>query len=819
MTWPTIPNTFVGGTKAIATQVNADFTALKNAISSRKDHLTSDYTVTDTDGYRVINVTTGNTTRTITLPTAADNDQRIITVTKIDSGTGAVVIDGEGSETVDGQTTFTLDRQYDSATFQCNATAWIRISGGNTPTHGFVGQSSAPSTPGSGLYKTYVSTSDGKLHVVDSSGNDTAVGSGAGSGRNYLSEWFDGVKSVAVTNVGGGVIGTVATANITISTTNWLAYDTSLLTIANVTSAGIRGDAMTNSGAKSLKLDHVSAGAAFVQTPCFQLDLMDYGKPVSVSLDVSGMAGSDDYQVYMVRYNSSGTYQEQILIAGTASATSPYSAQLPTGTAKFQGFFVAGSTTTDYYSLRFYRNDAADTTDVPIDSLYVGPDTVVQGAPVTDWVTSTPTVTNDGSNSTRTNAMKHRQVGDTLEIELYLPWTGAGAAGTLSVTLPNSYAADSTKVGSTAAGMIGTYSWFDNGTNIRTGSVFLASTTTFTFTLDSATTNQLGNEFANGDVLRCKVSVPIVGWSSNVTMANRAVEEYAYSTGTSTAADDTSGFGYGTYGSPFYTITALVAKRVQFTTPILSTDRIILEYTKDSGVTWGEVGSNDADTINKFTRQNTVFYGMHWYGVSGSTTQIDVQFGTYRKVTNTTYAGAGSDWSTLSGSPTTYRWRVRKVSGGAAVGYPISARNIVGDVTGTVTPSGYLGEMPGTEDAGTNGSAYSTRNTTAGTVTAALSILSSKVLNKGTYLVGYNGSFYQNSGSGKEFDYYLDIGGSAVTGTFKKDMTTGTYYSIGFSPIPVVITADSVTVAAKGNFTAAATSAGDLHELYVVRIA
>lgn len=87
----------------------------------------ADYTVLDTDGYRHIDVTTGSTTRTITLPTAADNTDRLITVMKADTGTGFVTVDGEGAETINGKTTYQLFGQYDSVTLRCTGSAWLVI--------------------------------------------------------------------------------------------------------------------------------------------------------------------------------------------------------------------------------------------------------------------------------------------------------------------------------------------------------------------------------------------------------------------------------------------------------------------------------------------------------------------------------------------------------------------------------------------------------------------------------------------------------------------------------------------------------------------
>jgi hypothetical protein len=85
----------------------------------------ANYTITDTDGVSVVAVTTSTTNRTITLPTASANTYRIITVKKVDSGSGTVTVDGEGSETIDGETTYTLTDQYSTVTLICDGSEWF----------------------------------------------------------------------------------------------------------------------------------------------------------------------------------------------------------------------------------------------------------------------------------------------------------------------------------------------------------------------------------------------------------------------------------------------------------------------------------------------------------------------------------------------------------------------------------------------------------------------------------------------------------------------------------------------------------------------
>ena len=87
------------------------------------------YTVLDGDGYDVIivgqsaDMTAG---RTVTLPTAADNNNRRLTVLKGDTAAFDVTVDGEGSEVVGpgGATTVVFGTEGSGATFLCDGTEW-----------------------------------------------------------------------------------------------------------------------------------------------------------------------------------------------------------------------------------------------------------------------------------------------------------------------------------------------------------------------------------------------------------------------------------------------------------------------------------------------------------------------------------------------------------------------------------------------------------------------------------------------------------------------------------------------------------------------
>ena len=68
----------------------------------------ADYTVIDTDRIRVVLVTTGAADKTITLPTASTNTNRSITIKKVDSGAGGVILSG----TVDGSSSTSINKLY-----------------------------------------------------------------------------------------------------------------------------------------------------------------------------------------------------------------------------------------------------------------------------------------------------------------------------------------------------------------------------------------------------------------------------------------------------------------------------------------------------------------------------------------------------------------------------------------------------------------------------------------------------------------------------------------------------------------------------------
>jgi len=536
------------------------------------------------------------------------------------------------------------------------------------------------SSPPSGVDK--IINRNGVLYLKNSAGGETPIGSSSG-GKNYLAKQSDASAAV-------GTVSLVADGgNITVSGTfpnvssAWYA-DAGLSPIAISPDNTLRGTSNYLTALTSFS----AAGAVYVQTPAFNIDGEDLGKALAVQFDVAGNTTADDWDVVAVRYTSAGVFGALIPIAGIASTTTgTASAQVPTGTTTFRGFFITNSTASDVYSLRWRRRAGA--VAIRFDNLIVGPNSVMLGTAITDWQSYTPSFT--GITATGVSFF-YRRSGDSLDIAGSFTVATASAV-TFSVSIPSGLVINSSKVTSAnetiKGGIIGatglTFAFIGVDPSVSTSLLY-------NITNASPITKTLGTSFAAGETTMNALAIPITGWSSNVTMADRAVGEYVSNgaaAGVSTT--DTSDFKYGAAGSQIGAITANHAKRVRFQTVVQQSDTFFIEIRDPQTNIWGPLG-------NGYATQNYGSQVVPW-SISGSTqvgmgriapfssTDVDVYFASVPT------AGTSAVWGTGAGSMGSCFWRISKVSGGAVVGFPVGARNVIGDTTGTAVPAGYIGEV------------------------------------------------------------------------------------------------------------------------------
>lgn len=487
-------------------------------------------------------------------------------------------------------------------------------------------------------------------------------------GRNYLNQWSTCVCPLGTIDTGVSF----AAGQTRTNPGNWACTDSSKLTIAQTTTNpldGVYSYVLTNGG----------AGAASVQTPLFTLGLVDVGTAQTIRFDISGITASGDYDIVLDRYNSSNVYQEAITCAGTASSGTPASALLPTGTGRFASFAITGSTATDKYALRFRRLSVSDTASPKIDELYIGPNVQVQGSAIGAWKTYVP-ATLTGFSSAPTSLFKYREVGDSIEIMGHVVKGATTYNAALSFSIPTGMTIDTTKTAATAWSVLGHVN-----AEIMTGNYHgilfqsTSSNTTLVVYGDSGLAAWSGatnvpSASANIATFDFRATVPVNELSSNVTLANRAVEEFASNSKSDNTATDTTSFAYGPGGSliPNGAAGTEYLRNVRFNSTIQATDVLIVEFDRgSSGSSW-----YPATGIAPYIAQGSNSYGIVLANVSAVECSVAFRAGGTTP-SGATYGSNGAAWSGLS----SWRWRVRKVSGGASVGYPISSANIVHDTT------------------------------------------------------------------------------------------------------------------------------------------
>jgi hypothetical protein len=321
---------------------------------------------------------------------------------------------------------------------------------------------------------------------------------------------------------------------------------------------------------------------------------------------------------------------------------------------KFTAYFDTDSSTS--WTLSVTRTSGSTGACV-ITNVIVGPGIQPQGAVVGEWISYTPT----GawvSNVTYTG--KYRRVGDSIQIQAGVMCSGAPTSAVLTFSIPSGLTIDTTKLSLTGIAEQSLGSATAQNDSIATYgnlSVVYVSTTTVRIEGTAPVSETSPFTFGSGDSVSVNFTVPIAEWagSGTVNVAQNDVE-YAFNTSATTASDPTS-FGYGPEGIAMQAFapagTAVVSKRIQWQRPMQNGDTAVVEV--HDGTNWVSMMERLAGrTLNDAA---TTAYGFSL--TSLSSTQMDVNF--------FSAPFPGLAWSALSG----FKWRVRKSSAGAAVGFGI----------------------------------------------------------------------------------------------------------------------------------------------------
>lgn len=254
----------------------------------------------------------------------------------------------------------------------------------------------------------------------------------------------------------------------------------------------------------------------------FSIDKADQAKVLSISFDmevVSGTYASGDVTVYIYDVTNAQVIQPAgFQVQNVASGIEN----------KVIATFQTSSNSTSYRLLLHIATASTQNYTLAIDNVVVGPQSVQFGAPVTDWVSYTPTGTWT-ANTTYTG--QYRRVGDSLELSVNLALTGAPNSTTLTVNLPPGLSVDSTKLANSSASRnVRGHGVCNNGLVQNTLIPRLNGNTIELAVLGQAqtyidqpvfVTQAIPFTFASGHFVTLYVSgIPITGWSSSLQLSD-----------------------------------------------------------------------------------------------------------------------------------------------------------------------------------------------------------------------------------------------------------------------------------------------------------
>ena len=393
---------------------------------------------------------------------------------------------------------------------------------------------------------------------------------------------------------------------------------------------------------------------------------------------------SGDFKVELYTNTSSfytGSYTE---ISLSTDDTNGLSA-IPNSNGLYRTSFDAASAL--YYELRVTRTGSGFKA-LYLAGVQIGHRGVLQGAAVSEWVSYTSNWTNLGAGTVTQTYGRYRRVGSVMHIELRGDKITSGSGSAIvKASLPTGVTFNPA---GPSGNVVGHGVYYNASTSKNESlAVYVASTDPYNmyFAITDNTVAGgavlLGSDFTNTSVIFANAQVSIAEWagSGTVNVVQNDVE-YAWNNDPGTAANTTYNnsayYGYGPSGANFKAVVSNVGTAreqtsyyVRFQTPIQQTDSLLLEM-YDDGLQWVPVANRMPVDV-----QGNSAYGMRMVTIDSYT--VSVNFGNMGIApSNTTYAGASA--TTWSAAPS-YRWRVRKISGGQAVGFGLASATSAGLVS------------------------------------------------------------------------------------------------------------------------------------------
>lgn len=279
----------------------------------------------------------------------------------------------------------------------------------------------------------------------------------------------------------------------------------------------------------------VSVVGDMIHTTAYSIDPEDKAKVLTFKFYYSATSGSTSLNFSGTSANSFGvavydvTNSVWLPVVGNFAMTQGSGVGIATGTVQ------TGSTTSSVRFCVYNVNASTSTFIMYYDDFFLGPQTAPIGAPLTDWVAYTPTLSSFGT-TTGVSFFSRRDGPDLLILG---KWTsGTVTSGEPRISLPAGLTTNASLLDISVGG-----TWAARAASTQVTTVLVQPNVTYLSFGGSSTSGAPGNFvtnasniFSNGVTQELECRVPIQGWSSNVQMSNdtdtRVIASSAHATGT-----------------------------------------------------------------------------------------------------------------------------------------------------------------------------------------------------------------------------------------------------------------------------------------------
>lgn len=399
----------------------------------------------------------------------------------------------------------------------------------------YTGSGANASMPANATFAFMYDTTTARWMLVGGTGS----GSGGSGSKNYLTTYLNNPGNGDFET--GSTTGWSKTHSTLDSTTklpnqasgSWTSASANLALTA-VTSGKLAG----NYSGQIAQTSGNSVAGDMIISDAFTIDAEDQNKVLAFKLYYQLTAGAANTNFSGTSSNSFAVAFYDVTNGVWIQPAGVFNFTQNSGSGISTGSFQTTAGTTQYRMAIYFPNASVGTFTMLVDDISFGPQAVSQGAATTDWQAYTPT----GTWSTNTSYTGFwKRIGDTMLVRAQVALTGA-PTGTFSLNLPSGYVIDTTKLGSglsTYAQNLGSATLLVAGNAWESAAVGYNSTTSIAvWTLAGGSTNAFAQltptvpaTFANNDFVWLDFKVPIVGWSSNVSLSNdtdtRVVAAYA----------------------------------------------------------------------------------------------------------------------------------------------------------------------------------------------------------------------------------------------------------------------------------------------------